>query len=145
VCSGANLIGFELIVEHIDSALALFVDGLGLELVERRTSIDPAGEIAILAAGDAAITLLQPATSGPGHLMAKREPRLSQIIFSVDKDQLDELAADITDAGLPVQGMGGTRFFVPPPATEGLLGFPTAIVVAGIENGAPFDAPSDEG
>ena len=145
MCSKVNLVGFELIVEQIDSALALFVDGLGLELVVRRTSIDPAGEIAIIAAGDAAITLLQPATSGPGHLLPKREPRLSQIIFSIDEDKIDELAADIIESGIPAQQMLRSRFFVPPPATEGLLGFQTTIVVAGIENDAQLDTPSDEG
>ncbi|MGK0273945.1 MAG: hypothetical protein ACI9N0_000318 [Ilumatobacter sp.] len=141
----ANLVGLELIVEQIDSALALFVDGLGLELVERRMSVDPAGEIAILAAGDAAITLLQPATSGPGFLLPKREPRLSQIIFSVDKERIDELAAAINEAGIPAQGIDSARFFVPPPATEGLLGFQTAIVVAGIDHDAQLDAQPDRG
>jgi catechol 2,3-dioxygenase-like lactoylglutathione lyase family enzyme len=140
-----NLIGFELIVQEIDSALALFVDGLGLELVERRMSVDPAGEMAIIASGDTAITLLQPATSGPGHLLAKREPRLSQIIFSVDKERIDELAADVNEAGIPAQGIDATRFFVPPPATEGLLGFQTAIVVAGIDHDAQLDAQPDRG
>ncbi len=135
----AKLVGFELIVHEIDSALALFVDAMGLELVSRHTSTDPAGEIAIINAGDAAITLLKPATDGPGHMVPKREPRLSQIIFSTGVDDVTELASDVAEHGIAAQRVDDARFFVPPAVCEGLLGIHAAVVVIGIDDDAADD------
>jgi len=134
-----KLVGFELIVEQIDTALSLFVDAFGLELVERRSSIDPAGEVAVVAAGDAAISLLQPADAGPGHVLPDREPRLSQIVLSVEAGQSVELAEKIAEQGLTAQRIDARRFFVTPAATEGLLGLTTAIVVTTADESQPTD------
>lgn len=125
----SNLIGFELIVPDLSAALVLFVDALGLELVERRASTDPSGEIAVLAIGDAAITLLQPAETGPGNIMPKRDPRLSQIVLGVAPDELGALADEVVEMGIPVQPIDASRCFLPPVAIEGFLGVPTAVVL----------------
>ena len=125
----AKLVGFELIVPNLTAALALFVDALGLDLVDRRASTDPSGEIAVLAIGDAAITLLEPAEHGPGNVLPKRDPRLSQIVLGVASDELDGLAEHVVEAGIPVQAVDTTRCFLPPVAMRGFLGISTAVVL----------------
>ena len=134
-----KLAGFELIVPDIDAALALFVDGLGLELVERRSSTDPAGEVAVVAAGDAAISLLQPSDAGPGYVMPNREARLSQIVFSVEAGRALDLATNIAERGLTARQIDEAQFFVTPAATEGLIGLATAIVVTGEDDDQPSE------
>lgn len=130
--SGPNLVGVELIVAQIDAALALFVDALGLELVERRASTDPVGEIALVAAGDAVITLLAPADKGPGFVLSDREPRLSQIVLATPSAGVAELASRVTEAGVPVQTTSETSFFVTPSGCKGALGAKTAVVVTAV-------------
>lgn len=125
----SNLVGFELIVPNLSAALVLFVDTLGLELIERRRTTDPIGELAVLAIGDAAITLLEPAETGPGNILPKREPRLSQIVLGVAPDELPALADDVVEAGIPVQTIDETRCFLPPVAMSGFLGISAAVVL----------------
>lgn len=117
---------------QIDAALALFVDALGLELLERRASTDPVGEVAIVAAGDAMITLLAPADHGPGFVLSDREPRLSQIVLATPAADVADLASRVTEAGVPVQTSSDTSFFVTPSGCQGALGAKTAVVVAGV-------------
>lgn len=134
--SGANLVGVELIVAELDDALALFVDALGLELVERRASTDPVGELAIVAAGDAVITLLAPSDKGPGFVLPERVPRLSQIVLATPSADVAELASRVTEAGVPVQTTSDTSFFVTPSGCRGALGVKTAVVVTGVADPA---------
>lgn len=130
--SGPNLVGIELIVAEIDSALSMFVDALGLELVERRRSTDPVGEVAIVAAGDAVITLLAPADRGPGFVLSDREPRLSQIVLASPSADVATLGVRVAEAGIPVQVTGETSFFVTPSGCRGALGAKTAVVVTAL-------------
>jgi catechol 2,3-dioxygenase-like lactoylglutathione lyase family enzyme len=127
--SRSKLLGIELIVHEMSSALALLVDALGLELVDRFVSTDPAGEVAVLEAGDIAVTLLQPAGGGPGFVLPKREPRLAQIVFGVSAEGLAGVARDLAASGVPTQVVDDARFFVPPASVEGALGLQTAVVV----------------
>lgn len=142
VVSTPNLLAIEIIVHDIDAGLALFRDAMGLELVERFTSTDPAGEMAILAVGgDLALTLFAPSASGPGYVLPKREPRLSQLVFGVESGALTGAAADLAEAGIAVQHVDDARFFVPPATIAGLLGVQAAIVMTGVAEAA---APEPE-
>jgi catechol 2,3-dioxygenase-like lactoylglutathione lyase family enzyme len=130
-----NLVGLELVVPDLDAALALLVEALGLEVVERRRSEDPAGEIAVLLAGAVGITLLQPSDAGPGHVLADRQPRVTQLVFGADPREVDNLMTAIAELGISVQLLDAERFFVPPAAAQGVLGVRTAVVVAAVAVG----------
>lgn len=117
---------------EISKALELLVDALGFELVERRPSTDPVGEIALVQLGDVLITLLAPAESGPGFVLPDREPRLSQIVLAAPPAEVGDLAVRVAEAGATAQGDAGS-FFVTPAVCTGALGMRTAIVVTGVE------------
>jgi len=127
--STPKLLGIEIIIQDISAALALLVDALGLELAERFTSIDPAGQMAVLSVGDVAITLFEPASSGPGFVLPTREPRLSQIILGVAAGELVSAGERLSAAGIASQHADESRFFVPPATVAGALGVQTAIVL----------------
>lgn len=127
--STPKLVAIEIIVHDISAALALFCDAMGLELVERFANTDPVGEMAIVATGDLALTLFEPSASGPGYVLPKREPRLSQLVFAVEPGALAGAAAGLGEAGIATQPVGDTRCYVPPASTAGLLGLQAAIVI----------------
>jgi catechol 2,3-dioxygenase-like lactoylglutathione lyase family enzyme len=137
MAASGKLLSVELLVEGVERTIELLSGVLGLELIERRPATDVAGEIAILQAGDVAITLFAPAAEGPGRVLAERTPRLSQLVFAATDDAADPDAADPTitlrdralDAGLAVEPLGARGFFVTPECAEGVLGTSTAIVV----------------
>lgn len=128
-----TLIGLELLVPDIDPAIELFEGVIGLELVERRDSADPAGEIAVFAVGDAAITLIAPRDHGPGTVIDDRSPRLAQIVMALGRDELGPLVGSIEDAGAPVVRLDDHRAVVNPTVVEAATGVHTAITVVEVE------------
>lgn len=132
----ANLVGIELIVRRIDSAVVVFVDAFGWEVVYDGPAAETNGRAVVLDAGAVAVTLLEPADAGED-LLADRSPRLTQIV--VGGSDAGEAVDRLTALGLPTRGAGPGRRFVPPEAVEGLLGFETALMVNQID-----DSP-DEG
>jgi catechol 2,3-dioxygenase-like lactoylglutathione lyase family enzyme len=128
-----TLLGLELLVADIDTALALFHGALGLELVERRTSDDPAGEVAVLAIGDAALTLLAPSAAGPGRVLDNRTPRVTQVFLGVAPDAVAATAESLAAHGAAVHVVDALRCFVPPAVVEGATGIDTALTVVGVD------------
>jgi hypothetical protein len=130
VTNRLDVIGIELIVDDLDRAIELLSGIVGFELISRAPSDLVAGELAILDAGPIVISLLHPAASGPGSLLAERTPRLSQIVVaSAAMDEARELRETAMDAGLAVAMLGEDSFHLTPEAVEGALGQPVAIVV----------------
>ena len=115
-------------VEDIDSALALYRDSLGMQLVHRETVAEQGVDAALLDVGDGHVELLQPL--GPetavGKFLARRGPGLHHVAYRVDDVQatLNALSA----AGLrlidqqPRTGIRGSRVaFLHPASTGGVL------------------------
>lgn len=125
----SQAIGVELVVEDLDRAVQLFTEVLGLELASAGPATTVVGRVAVVDAGALAITLLEPASSGPGNVLADRAPRLSQLVFGVEVGGLDTLLERATDAGLAVQLSGPGAFYVSPESAAGALGQRTAVVV----------------
>lgn len=124
-----NAIGIELIVEDLDRAIELFVEVMGCGLLSREPSTMVHGEVAIVDAGPIVISLLAPATSGEGAILADRAPRLSQIIFGTADAGVTVAAFDrAVNAGLAVSNLQDGRFHVTPESATGALGQPVAIV-----------------
>ena len=121
-----------MMVPEIDAALVLLGDAFGLEMIERRSSLDPAGEIAVLKAGGVAITLLQAADHGPGFVVPGREPRVTQLVFGVAGDDTATIRMAVTETGLPTLPFGDGGFYVTPNGGEGLFGFEIATIVMGL-------------
>ncbi len=124
-------IGIELVVADLDRAIELFTDVLGCDLLARGPAALIPGETATIDAGNIIISLLAPAASGEGTLLALRRPRLSQVIFGADPTALDRAMLRSAEHGLPVVSAAG-RFHIPPEAIQGALGERIAIVVTGL-------------
>lgn len=120
----------EILVLHIDPALSLFVDTLGMELAHRGLSPDVPAEIAVLDGGSIAITLIAPLDSDDA-VFPDPTPRLSQIVFDVPRVELDRIVDDIAAAGVPIEIIDAQRAFVPPAVMDGVLGARTALVFSG--------------
>lgn len=121
-----------MLVPEIDAALVLLEGAFGLHVVERRSSTDPAGEIAVLDAGGVAITLLQASDHGPGYVLPKRQPRVTQLVFGVPGDDTSTVRMAVAEAGVPTSPFGDAGFYVPPSGGEGLFGFEIAAVVTSL-------------
>jgi catechol 2,3-dioxygenase-like lactoylglutathione lyase family enzyme len=133
-----HLIGVELIVEDLDRAVELFTGVLGLEVVSAGPSATVVGRMAVVDAGPIAVTLLEPASAGPGHVLAERSPRLSQLVFGVaDVDSAAVLLDGVMEAGLAAQVTGPGTFYVSPESVAGALGQRTAVVVTPLVAGPP--------
>jgi methylmalonyl-CoA/ethylmalonyl-CoA epimerase len=115
-------------VPSIDSALALYRDGLGMTLVHRETVADQGVEAALLDVGDGHVELLEPLDpdTAVGKFLSRRGPGLHHIAYRVASVQeaLDAYAA----AGMrliderPRAGIRGSRVaFLHPAGTGGVL------------------------
>jgi hypothetical protein len=117
-----------MIVDSLDRALELLVGILGCDLIERRRSENPLGEIALVDAGSIVLSLLEPASAGPGYVVPIRDPRFSQLVFGATGDD-DGAEHRCIDVGLAVTHLGEGGWYLAPPVTAGALGVSTAIVV----------------
>ncbi len=129
--NSTRAIGLELIVDDLDRAIELFTEVLGLPLLSRTPSELVLGEVAVVDAGSVVISLLQPASSGEGSLLAERAPRLSQLIF--DADDLAAVRERSIERGLSVAPTDAKRFHLSPESVQGALGQPVAIVMARVD------------
>jgi methylmalonyl-CoA epimerase len=115
-------------VQDIDSALALYRDSLGMELVHRETVDEQGVDAALFDVGDAHIELLAPL--GPetavGKFLARRGPGLHHVAYRVES--VEKTLAACTAAGMqlidqqPRTGIRGSRVaFIHPASTGGVL------------------------
>jgi methylmalonyl-CoA/ethylmalonyl-CoA epimerase len=115
-------------VADIDSALALYRDALGMELVHRETVAEQGVDAALLDVGDGHVELLQPL--GPetavGKFLAHRGPGLHHVAYRVA--DIDAVLTALAAAGLrlidesPRVGIRGSRVaFLHPASTGGVL------------------------
>jgi methylmalonyl-CoA/ethylmalonyl-CoA epimerase len=115
-------------VADIDSALALYRDALGMELVHRETVAEQGVDAALLDVGDGHVELLQPL--GPetavGKFLARRGPGLHHVAYRVA--DIDAVLTALAAAGLrlidesPRVGIRGSRVaFLHPASTGGVL------------------------
>lgn len=123
-----SVIGFELIVDDLSRALALFVDVLGLEVYDQGKSEMFEGDMAVVTDGNIAITLMAPATSGDGPVLPDRTPRLSQLIVGGDDASTAGALARAAEAGLAISRTENGSF-LSPESIGGALGIETAIVL----------------
>lgn len=115
-------------VADLDAALALYRDGLGMELEHRETVTEQGVEAALLGVGEGHVELLAPL--GPdtpvGRYLAKRDPGIHHVAYAVD--DIDAALAALRAAGLrlideqPRAGIRGSRVaFLHPAALGGVL------------------------
>lgn len=124
----ASIIGLEFLVADLDGAIAVFVDALGWELVERGPAEGVAGERAVLVADSVvapAVTLMAAAEAGPGMVISDRTPRLTQVVMAAS--DTDQLAIRLNELGLPTES-SGSRTHVDPAAMAGVWGADAALV-----------------
>lgn len=133
--SELTLLGIELLVQEIDAATELFERVLGFELIERRDSEDPAGQLAVFRVGDAAVTIIEPRDHGPGTVMEDRTPRLGQIILGTGPGESADLIQAVAEAGGSVHRLADDRTVITPLVVAGATGIAAAITV--------IEAPSD--
>jgi methylmalonyl-CoA/ethylmalonyl-CoA epimerase len=115
-------------VADLDAALALYRDGLGMELEHRETVTEQGVEAALLGVGEGHVELLAPL--GPdtpvGRYLAKRDPGIHHVAYAVD--DIDTALATLRASGLrlideqPRAGIRGSRVaFLHPAALGGVL------------------------
>lgn len=115
-------------VADLDAALALYRDGLGMELEHRETVTEQGVDAALLGVGEGHVELLAPL--GPdtpvGRYLAKRDPGIHHVAYAVD--DIDAALAALRAAGLrlideqPRAGIRGSRVaFLHPAALGGVL------------------------
>jgi len=128
--TGLTMVGIELVVTDLDRAVEMFTDVLGCTLLSRGPSGLVVGEVALIDANGMMVSLLQPASSGAGTVLAIREPRLSQIVFAAAAAGGGGGAEAVAiEAGFSVVPMDNGGFHLSPESVEGALGLPIAIVV----------------
>ena len=115
-------------VADLDEALALYRDGLGMELEHRETVDEQGVEAALLGVGEGHVELLAPL--GPdtpvGRYLAKRDPGIHHVAYAVA--DIDAALQTLRDAGMrlideqPRTGIRGSRVaFLHPAAVGGVL------------------------
>jgi methylmalonyl-CoA/ethylmalonyl-CoA epimerase len=115
-------------VDDIDSAVALYRDGLGLAVEHREVVEEQGVDAALLGVGDGHVELLAPL--GPdtpvGRYLSKRGPGLHHVAYAVD--DLEAALDTLRSAGLrlideqPRVGIRGWRVaFLHPAALHGVL------------------------
>jgi len=115
-------------VADLDEALALYRDGLGMELEHRETVTEQGVEAALLGVGEGHVELLAPL--GPdtpvGRYLAKRDPGIHHVAYAVA--DIDAALQALRGAGMrlideqPRTGIRGSRVaFLHPAAVGGVL------------------------
>lgn len=115
-------------VNDLDAALALYRDGLGLQMTERREVPEEAVEIAFLPAGEGEVELIRPLTedSGVARFLGKRGEGLHHICLAVEDieasmDRLRSAGAQLLSEE-PLVNVNGARYvFVHPRSAYGVL------------------------
>ena len=115
-------------VHDLDTALAFYRDGLGLEMAERREVPEEGVEIAFLPAGGGEIELLRPLDekSSVARFLQKRGEGLHHVCLAVADveaamERLREAGARLLSEE-PLVNARGTRYvFVHPRSTHGVL------------------------
>ena len=124
-----KLLGLEIVVNSLDRSLEVLVDVLHLALIDRRSSIDPVGELALVDAGTVILTLIEPKPFGPGRVLANRTPCVSQLVLETDPSGVASNRQRCESAGLALLDLPGDRFMITGECVAGVLGISTAIVV----------------
>ena len=115
-------------VPSIDSALALYRDALGMELVHRETIAEQGVHAALLDVGDSHVELIEPIgpETGVGRFLDRQGPGLHHVAYRVTS--VEETLAACAAAGLrliderPRIGIRGSRVaFLHPASTGGVL------------------------
>ena len=117
-----------IVVRHIEEALAVYQQALGLRLVEIQERPDLEARIAFLHTGESEIELVQPVTrdTGEAKFLRKRGEGIHHICLEVD--DIEEALAHLREEGLqltdetPRLGPKGERFaFIHPKSAHGVL------------------------
>lgn len=131
-----SLLGIELIVDDLDRAVELFVDVFGCPMLSRGPSALVAGESAVIDLGRVVLTLLAPAATGEGSVLAERAPRLSQFVFSSEtthdgSTDARPILRRAIERGVAVVPLDNGSFYLTPESVQGALGQAVAMVVTG--------------
>jgi len=117
-----------IVVRDLDAALALYRDGLGLEMTERREEPEEGVEIAFLPAGEGEIELLSPLDeeSGVARFLEKRGEGLHHVCLAVEDveaamEQLRAAGAQLLSEEPRVNAHGVRYVFVHPKSAHGVL------------------------
>ena len=115
-------------VNDLDAALALYRDGLGLQMTERREVPEEAVEIAFLPVGEGEVELIRPLTkdSGVARFLGKRGEGLHHVCLAVDDieasmDRLRSAGAQLLSEEPRVNVNGARYVFVHPRSAHGVL------------------------
>ncbi len=115
------------VVQSMDSALALYRDTLGLALVKEETIEDQGVRAALLDLGNSFLELLEPTVPNTGiaRYLERRGEGLHHVCFEVD--DIHASLADLKSKGVPLvdetprDGLTGTIAFLHPSALHGVL------------------------
>jgi methylmalonyl-CoA epimerase len=117
-----------IVVQDLDAALALYRDGLGLEVTGRREIPEESVEIAFLPTGEGEIELLQPLDeeSGVARFLAKRGEGLHHVCLAVEDveaemERLRSAGAQLLSEEPRVNAQGTRYVFVHPKSAHGVL------------------------
>jgi methylmalonyl-CoA epimerase len=116
-----------IVVEHLDTALTVYRDALGMTVTDVREMPEQDVKMAFLPTGDSEIELLEPlsADSGIGKYLAKRGEGLHHVCLEVD--DIDATLADLKAKGAqlidekPRRGAFGRIAFIHPKGAHGVL------------------------
>jgi hypothetical protein len=128
----AKLLSVEVIVESVDRAIEILVNCFGCALIDRSRTEEPAGERALVDAGSIVLTLLEPSPHGPGFVLPDRSPQFSQFVFGGAQSDVDDVEARCESAGLAIEQIPGSGWYVTRESAAGALGVHTAMVFTAV-------------
>jgi methylmalonyl-CoA/ethylmalonyl-CoA epimerase len=116
-----------IVVENLDTALAVYRDALGMTVTDVREMPEQDVKMAFLPTGDSELELLEPLStdSGIGKYLAKRGEGLHHVCLEVD--DIDATLADLKARGAqlidetPKRGAYGRIAFIHPKGAHGVL------------------------
>jgi methylmalonyl-CoA/ethylmalonyl-CoA epimerase len=117
-----------IVVDDIDSALAFWRDGLGLDVMHVEDVPSQESIVAFLPTGNSEVELVKPTSpeSSVGKFLSKRGPGIHHVCFEVD--ELSQFLKRLQSLGVrlintePVVGTGGKLIaFIHPESAQGVL------------------------